>query len=129
MADVLFVFPLTQDELEVPDSFTLQSGVHIVSEADGRTVKATSIATDLHLVDLAEVDPTVMQLGTGLTLINHGGLTRAQIDAVFLERATAVGLVPTGAAGGSQSESGGGAGSDVSSTLSATELETGYTGP
>jgi hypothetical protein len=129
MADVLFVFPLTQDEAEVPDSFELVSGFHVISEADDSTVKGTTIVTGLHLVDIAEVDPVVMELGTGLTLVNHGGLTRAQIDQVFLERATAVGLVTDGDAGSKQSESGGGAGSDISVTLTDVELITGYTAP
>lgn len=130
MADVLFVFPVTQDELDVPDSFELETGaVHIIHLVDDSTVKSTTLATNLHLVDTAEVDPVVTRLASGLDLVNHGGLTRAQIDQVFLERARAVGLVPNGAAGGRHSEEGGGAGSDISSTLSATELDTGYTAP
>lgn len=129
MADVLFVFPVTQDEAEVPDSFEIATGIHLVALADDTVVKSTMLATSLHLVDVAEVDPVVMRLADGLDLVNHGGLTRAQIDQVFLTRARAVGLVPTGAAGGSQSEVGGGAGSDISATLEATELDTGYTAP
>lgn len=94
MADATFAFTITQDEATIPSSFELETGVNIVAAAAEAVVKTQTLATNLYLVDTAEVDATVLTLGTtGLSVVNHGGLTAAQIAQACYAHAAAYGLI------------------------------------
>lgn len=129
MADVTFAFPLTQDEAIVPNYFTLrtgQSSVTVVTAAPNVALKVTEIATDLHLLDLEELVAPVVPISTeGLTLLNHGKLTDAQVAQACYVYAAAAGLVKDEHAYGTRSAGAGAIGTDQGVPLQPTALEPG----